>query len=86
MLKRLFRKLRVEFSTLFSHEPEIQEDYVDKVVTLLRRDFTTTQQNEIVISVVKKLSELRQEDMDKMSIAYDTLQRDNNHLKQVILC
>lgn len=86
MLKRLFRKLRVEFSTLFSHEPEIQEDYVDKVVTLLRRDFTTKQQNEIVISVVKKLSELRQEDMDKMSIAYDTLQRDNNHLKQVILC
>lgn len=86
MLKRLFRKLRVEFSTLFSHEPELQEDYVDKVVTLLRRDFTTTQQNEIVISVVKKLSELRQEDMDKMSIAYDTLQRDNNHLKQVILC
>lgn len=86
MLKRLFKKLRVEFSTLFSHEPEIQEDYVDKVVTLLRRDFTTTQQNEIVISVVKKLSELRQEDMDKMSIEYDTLQRDNNHLKQVILC
>lgn len=86
MLKRLFKKLRVEFSTLFSHEPEIQEDYVDKVVTLLRRDFTTKQQNEIVISVVKKLSELRQEDMDKMSIEYDTLQRDNNHLKQVILC
>lgn len=86
MLKRLFRKLRVGFSTLFSHEPEIQEDYVDKVVTLLRRDFTTKQQNEIVISVVKKLSELRQEDMDKMSIAYDTLQRDNNHLKQTILC
>jgi hypothetical protein len=85
-MKKLFRLFKVKLLAFLTPEPEIQQEYVDKMVILLRRDFTTTQQNEIVISVVKKLSELRQEDMDKMSIAYDILQKDNNHLKQAILC
>lgn len=85
-MKKIIKFLKVKLLAFLTPEPEIQQEYVDKMVILLRRDFTTTQQNEIVISVVKKLSELRQEDMDKMSIAYDILQKDNNHLKQAILC
>lgn len=85
-MKKLFKLFKVNLLAFLTPEPEIQQEYVDKMVILLRRDFTTTQQNEIVVSVAKQLSELREKDMERMTIEYDILQKDTNHLKNVILC
>ncbi len=67
-----------------SPEPEIQAEYVDKVVRLLRRDFTTTQQNEIILSIANKLSSLRDKDMKDMETEYSILQKDTNSLRGAI--
>lgn len=85
-MKKLFKLCKVNLLAFLTPEPEIQQEYVDKMVILLRRDFTTTQQNEIIVSVAKQLSELREKDMERMTIEYDILQKDTNHLKNVILC
>jgi hypothetical protein len=50
-------------------------------VYLLRRDFDTTEQNEIILSVGHKLSKLREQDMRDMEKKYATLQENTNTLK-----
>lgn len=83
-MKKLLKTWKVKLLAFLTPEPEIKNDYVDKVVFLLRRDFTTTEQNEIVQSITKKLSELRDKDMTNMEKAYDILQKDVLHLKSAI--
>lgn len=86
MIKKLLIKARIKLLSYLSPEPEIQAEYVDKVVYLLRRDFNTTEQNDIIVSIASKLSELRKQDMTEMSKKYEVLQKDMLHLETRILC
>jgi hypothetical protein len=83
-MKKLLKTWRVKLLAILTPEPEIKAEYVDKVVFLLRRDFTTTEQNEIVMSITKKLSELRDKDMSDMVKKYDVLQKDSIFLQNAI--
>ena len=83
-MKKLVQNWRVKLLAFLTPEPEIKNEYVDKVVFLLRRDFTTTEQNEIVQSITKKLADLRDKDMTDMANAYDVLQKDAFHLRSAI--
>lgn len=80
-MRKFFQSMQTKLSAVLSPEPEIQEDYVDKVVYLLRRDFTSQQQNEILLSVGLKLSKLREEDMRTIEKEYAILQENTNTLK-----
>jgi len=84
IMKKLLKTWRVKLLAILTPEPEIKDDYVNKVVYLLRRDFTTTEQNEIVQSVTKKLSDLRELDMTEMALNYERLQRDAIHLRNAM--
>ena len=83
-MKNLLKTWRVKLLAFLTPEPEIKSEYADKVVYLLRRDFTTTEQNEIIQSITKKLSDLRDQDMINMAKAYDVLQKDALHLRSAI--
>jgi hypothetical protein len=80
-MKKFLQSLRTRLSAFLSPEPEIQTDYVDKVVYLLRRDFTTEKQNEILLSIGHKLSKLREEDIKRIEKEYAILQESTNTLK-----
>jgi hypothetical protein len=80
-MKKFLQSLRTRLSAVLSPEPEIQAEYVDKVVFLLRRDFTTEEQNEILLSIGHKLSKLREEDMRRIEKEYAVLQESTNTLK-----
>jgi hypothetical protein len=80
-MKKRLSICRIKILDFLTPQPEIQEEYVDKVVRLLRRDFNTSQQNEIILSITKKLSEEREKDMRKMEENYQVIQRDANFLK-----
>jgi hypothetical protein len=80
-MKKFLQSLRTRLSAILSPEPEIQADYVDKVVYLLRRDFTTEKQNEILLSIGHKLSKLREEDMRRIEKEYAILLENTNTLK-----
>ena len=77
-----FLKIREQLLKLLTPIPEIQEDYVDKVVYLLRRDFNSKEQNEILVAVATKLSALREQDMRQMEKDYTVLQHNTYLLKE----
>lgn len=76
--------LKIKWQSFFFPEPELEEDYSDKVVRLLRKDFDVQTQNEILISISKKLAELRLEDMKKMEKDYKVLEESYAHLNSRI--
>ena len=80
-MKKFLNYLRTHLSAVLSPEPEIQSDYVNKVVYLLRRDFNSKEQNEILVAVATKLSILRDQDLAQMEKDYANLQENNNTLK-----
>ena len=83
-MKKLLKTWRAKLLTFLTPEPEIKSEYVDKVVYLLRRDFSTTEQNEIIQSITKKLSDLRELDMTEMALQYERLQKDTLRLKSAM--
>jgi hypothetical protein len=85
-MKNLLKLWKIKLLAFLTPEPEHKEEYVDKVVYLLRRDFTTEEQNEILISITKKVAAAREVDMTEMAISYERLQKDHFNLKQTILC
>ena len=80
-MKKFLNYIKLQLFTILSPEPEIQEDYVDKVVYLLRRDFDSEQQNEILVAIATKLSVLREQDLEQMEKDYANLQENTNTLK-----
>lgn len=80
----MLKELRAKVLAALTPEPEIKEEYVGKVVYLLRRDFNTTEQNEIIMSIIKKISEKRHEDMTDMERRYATLQKDTSLLENSV--
>ena len=83
-MKKLLKIWRVKLLAFLTPEPEVKSEYVDKVVYLLRRDFTTSEQNEMIESITKKLLDLREFDMTEMALKYERLQRDAIRLKSAI--
>ncbi len=81
-MKKLLNYYKSKLSAFLTPEPEVQEDYVAKVVYLLRRDFNTEQQNEILLSIGTKLSTLRDNDMLQMERDYTVLQHNTLLLKE----
>jgi hypothetical protein len=81
-MKKLLNYVRTQLSAFLSPEPEVQNDYVDKVVYLLRRDFNSKEQNEILVSIGTKLSALREKDMRQMEQDYKVLQHNTSLLKE----
>lgn len=84
-MKKLLEKWRTKILDFLTPQPEIQEEYVDKVVRLLRRDFTTTEQNEIILSIIKKISDKRLEDIINAEREFSVLQKDTNFLKDKVV-
>ena len=80
-MKKFFNWLRATIASYLEVEPEVQSEYVNKVVYLLRRDFDSEEQNEILLAIANKLSDLREKDLDQMSRDYANLQENTNTLK-----
>jgi hypothetical protein len=84
-MKELLKNWRVKLLAMLTPEPEIKSEYADKVVYLLRRDFSTSEQNEIILSVTKKLADLRDQDMNEIALQYAKLQKDTLDLRSAIV-
>ena len=84
-MKKFFNYCRSQISAFVSPEPEVQADYVNKVVYLLRRDFNSKEQNEIVVAVAAKLSDLRDKDMVKMESDYRVLKHNTMYLRERLI-
>ena len=83
-MKKMWNYLKVKISSFLEPEPELEIDYIDKVVYLLRRDFNSKEQNKILKEVATKLSNLRDQDMIRLEQEYITLKQHTNDLKSLI--
>ena len=81
----VIEKLKLKLFLFLSPEPEVQSEYVDKVVYLLRRDFNSKTQNDILLAIGNKLSKLREEDMVKMENDYRILEENYNILNSKMI-
>jgi hypothetical protein len=81
-MKKFLETIRSKISVYITPIPEVQEDYVDKVIYLLRRDFDSEQQNKVLLSIAVKLSQLREEDLAQMEKDYANLQENTYILKE----
>lgn len=80
-MKKFLKHWKAQLLAFLTPVPEVQEEYVNKVVHLLRRDFESKEQNEILMAIVTKLAKLREEDLAQMEKDYANLQESNNNLK-----
>ena len=85
-MKKIFKFLS-SLELYPSEEKALQKEkkeYVDLVVRILRRDFNTEEQNEILFSIGQKLSALREEDLRKMEKEYGILQKNTETLRSIM--
>lgn len=85
-MKKIFKFLS-SLELYSSEEKALQKEkkeYVDLVVRILRRDFNTEEQNEILFSIGQKLSALREEDLRKMEKEYGILQKNTETLRSIM--
>jgi hypothetical protein len=80
-MKKFFSWLQATKKSYLDIEPEVQAEYVSKVVYLLRRDFKSDEQNEILLAIAYKLSDLRVKDLDQMAKDYAKLQENTETLR-----
>jgi hypothetical protein len=83
-MKKILNRLKSKLSAFLEPQPEIEDDYVDKIVYLLRRDFSSKEQNKILQSVATKLTALRNQDMLSLEKEYMSLKEQTTLLKGMI--
>jgi hypothetical protein len=74
-MEKYLNFLKVKISNFLEPDPELEEDYVNKVVYLLRRDFKPDEQNRILLAIAIKLSNLREKDMIQLEKELRILQK-----------
>ena len=62
-------------SLILSPVPEVQEEYVNKVVSLLERDFNEEEQNDILFSIIDKVIDKRKEKLFKLYTEHSNLEK-----------
>ena len=60
------RKLKNKFENFTKQEPMMKAEAVEKTLFLLRRDFDMADQNDIVITLVRRLHDRREADLIKL--------------------
>jgi hypothetical protein len=80
-MKKYIKQMQRALSEFLSPVPEVEKEYVEKVVHLLRRDFTDQEQNHILFSISARLCELRDQDLKQMEKEYAILLESTKTLK-----
>jgi hypothetical protein len=84
-LKAFTAKIRNNFDKMVEAEPLQKNEAIDKFIYLLRRDFSITEQNEIILEVGKQLHDLRDKDIIEMEATLKTFIEQTSLLKTKIL-
>lgn len=78
------RKLRNKFEDFTRHEPMMKAEAVEKTLYLLRRDFDMADQNDIVLTLIKKLHDRREKDIVAKEQELETMRKESDKLKEKV--
>jgi len=79
------RKLKNKFENFTKHEPMMKAEAVEKTLYLLRRDFDMADQNDIVITLVRRLHDRREADLIKLQEKMDMMKEQSEKLKEKVV-
>jgi hypothetical protein len=79
------RKLKNKFENFTKHEPMMKAEAVEKTLFLLRRDFDMADQNDIVITLVRRLHDRREADLIKLQEKMDMMKEQSEKLKEKVV-
>jgi len=79
------RKLKAKFEDFTRHEPMMKAEAVEKTLYLLRRDFDMADQNDIVLTLIRKLHDRREADMVKLQEQMELMRKESEKLKEKVV-
>jgi hypothetical protein len=79
------RKVRAKFENFTRHEPMMKAEAVEKTLFLLRRDFEMADQNDIVLSLIRRLHDKREKDIIELEAKIEMMKNQTNKLKENVV-
>ena len=79
------RKVTTKFEDFTKHEPMMKAEAVEKTLFLLRRDFDMADQNDIVITLVRRLHDRREADLIKLQEQMEMMKDQSEKLKEKVV-
>lgn len=84
-IQALKNKVSKAFDDFTKHEPVVKSEAIERTLSLLRRDFTMEEQNEIVISLVQRLQDKREADLIKLQAELEAIKEQSQKLKERVV-
>jgi hypothetical protein len=85
LFQALKRKAKAKFDDFTRHEPMMKAEAIEKTLYLLRRDFDMSEQNDIMLSLVRRLHDKREADLIKLQKQMDMMKEQSDKLKERIV-
>jgi hypothetical protein len=81
----LKRKVKTKFENFTKQEPMQKAEAIEKTLYLLRRDFEMNEQNDIVLSLIRRLHDKREYDIIQMENKIQMMKDQTNKLKERVV-
>jgi len=81
----LKRKFKTKFDDFTRHEPIMKAEAIEKTLYLLRRDFEMDEQNDIMLSLIRRLHDKREYDIIQMENKIQMMKDQTNKLKERVV-
>jgi hypothetical protein len=85
LFQALRRKVRTKFENFTKHEPMMKAEAVEKTIYLLRRDFKMEDQNDIMLSLIRRLHDKREKDIIELENTIEMMKSQTNKLKEKVI-
>ena len=85
LFQALKRKARTKFDNFTKHEPMMKAEAVEKTLYLLRRDFQMEDQNDIMLSLIRRLHDKREKDIIELETTIEMMKDQTNKLKERVV-
>jgi hypothetical protein len=85
LFQALRRKLKTKFENFTRHEPMMKAEAVEKTLYLLRRDFKMEDQNDIMLSLIRRLHDKREKDIIDLENTIEMMKNQTNKLKEKVI-
>jgi hypothetical protein len=79
------RKVKAKFEDFTRHEPIMKAEAIEKTLYLLRRDFEMDEQNDIMLSLIRRLHDKREYDIIQMENKIQMMKEQTNKLKERVV-
>jgi hypothetical protein len=85
LFNALKRKAKTKFDNFTKHEPMMKAEAVEKTLYLLRRDFEMEEQNDIMLSLIRRLHDKREADIIQLETKIEMMKDQTNKLKERVV-